>query len=81
MDCTKTTTTYQLGQRGIEGNLFQNIKSLRQRQVATLSYICRYSGEYRQITGTIHSVDPFWEILQIDNLIIDFSELVAISMC
>lgn len=39
-----------------------------------------YAQEYHQITGAVRKVDPYWKLLQIGNMSIDFCEIAEIEI-
>ena len=53
---------------------------LRKGQLVTVVYYGSLEQEYLQITGTVTKVDPYWKTLQINNVGIDFYEIIEISI-
>ena len=55
------------------------LMSLKSGNVVTVVYYCDYAQEYHQITGAVRKVDPYWKLLQIGNMSIDFCEIAEIE--
>lgn len=60
--------------------LNQLLSELRKRNIVTVVYYCINEQEYHQITGTVVLVDKYRNLLQIDNIAIDFSEISEIEI-
>lgn len=58
--------------------LNQLLTRLRKGNIVTVVYYCIYEQEYYQITGAVVSVDTYWNLLQIGNMAIDFSDILQI---
>ena len=54
------------------------LTELRKGQQVTVVYYGALEMDYLQITGTVSKVDPYWKLLQINNVGIDFSEILEI---
>ncbi len=59
--------------------LNQQLSQLRKGTIVTVVYYCIYAQEYHQITGVVVSVDSYWNLLQVGNMAIDFSEIAEIE--
>ena len=46
----------------------------------TVDYYCQYESRYKQISGIVSKVDPFWEALQIGKIFVNFSEISDILL-
>ena len=51
---------------------------LRKGQQVTVVYYGSMEQETLQVTGTVMKVDAYWQTLQINKLVIDFSEIYEI---
>ena len=60
--------------------LNQQLSQLRKGTIVTVVYYCIYAQEYHQITGVVVSVDCYWNLLQVGNMAIDFSEIAEIEI-
>ena len=60
--------------------LNQTLSQLRRGTIVTVVYYCVYLQEYHQITGAVVKVDTYWNLLQIGNISIDFSEIAEIDI-
>ena len=60
--------------------LNQKLAQLRKGTVVTVVYYCIYEQEYHQITGGVVKVDTYWNLLQIGNMAIDFSEITEVEI-
>ena len=56
------------------------LSRLRKGTMVTVVYYCIYEQAYHQITGAVAAVDTYWSLLQIENMSIDFSEIVEIEI-
>ena len=54
------------------------LTELRKGQHVTVVYYGTMEQETLQITGTVMKVDPYWQALQVNKLVIDFSEIYEI---
>ena len=54
------------------------LSELRKGQQVTVVYYGSMEQETLQITGTVMKVDPYWQTLQVNKLVIDFSEIYEI---
>lgn len=54
------------------------LSELRRGQCVTVVYYERMEKEYLQLTGTVVKVDPYWKLLQVNHVGIDFSEILEI---
>ena len=54
------------------------LTELRKGQQVTVVYYGTMEQETLQITGTVMKVDPYWQTLQINKLVIDFLEIYQI---
>lgn len=54
------------------------LSDLRKGQQITVVYYGTMEQETLQITGTVMKVDPYWQTLQVNKLVIDFSEIYEI---
>lgn len=55
------------------------LTALKPGNIATVVYYCDYAQEYHQITGAVRKIDPYWKLLQIGNMSIDFCEIAEIE--
>lgn len=55
------------------------LTALKPGNIATVVYYCDYAQEYHQVTGAVRKVDPYWKLLQIGNMSIDFCEIAEIE--
>lgn len=55
------------------------LSDLRLGQLITVVYYCDYTQEYHQLTGKVSKVDPYWKVLKVGSICIDFSELYEIE--
>ena len=46
----------------------------------TVSYYCDYVHECFQITGSVEKIDSFWQLVQIGECIISFTEIDEITL-
>ena len=60
--------------------LNRQLFQLRKGSTVTVVYYCIYTQEYQQITGVLVSIDTYWKLLQIGNLVIDFYEIFQIEI-
>lgn len=58
--------------------LNRQLLKLQTGQIITVIYYGAYEEEYLQLTGAVTKVDPYWQNLQIGNVIIDFGEIYEI---
>lgn len=56
------------------------LRELEKGQQVTVIYYGSLEQEYLQITGAVVKVDPYWKLLQINNVMIDFSEIIEIVL-
>ena len=56
----------------------KTLTELRKGQQVTVVYYGTMEQETLQITGTVMKVDPYWQTLQVNKLVIDFSEIYEI---
>lgn len=56
------------------------LRELEKGQQVTVIYYGSLEQEYLQITGAVVKVDPYRKLLQINNVMIDFSEIVEIVL-
>ena len=54
------------------------LSELRKGQLVTVIYYGNMEQETLQITGTVMKVDAYWQILQVNKVAIDFSEIYEI---
>ena len=54
------------------------LSNLRKGQQITVVYYGRMEQETLQITGTVMRVDAYWQTLQVNKMVIDFSEIYEI---
>ena len=54
------------------------LAALHRGQLVTVIYDGKFENKRLQITGKVVRVDQFWSILQINNIGIDFSEILEI---
>ena len=57
----------------------EQLSTLRKGTMVTVVYYCEYAQEYHQITGAVTTVDTYWNLLQVGNISIDFSEIAEIE--
>ena len=58
--------------------LNRQLLELETGQIITVIYYGAYEEEYLQLTGAVTKVDPYWQNLQVGNVIIDFGEIYEI---
>ena len=58
----------------------KTLSKLRRGQQVTVVYYGFVEQEYLQLTGTVLKVDPYWKLLQIDRVGINFDELYWIEL-
>lgn len=56
------------------------LRELEKGQQVTVIYYGSLEQEYLQITGAVVKVDPYRKLLQINNVMIDFSEIIEIVL-
>ena len=56
----------------------KTLSELRKGQQVTVVYYGSLEQETLQVTGTVAKVDPYWQILQINRIAIDFAEIYEI---
>ena len=56
----------------------KTLSELRKGQQITVVYYGSLEQETHQVTGTVAKVDPYWQILQINRIAIDFAEIYEI---
>ena len=56
------------------------LTNLRKGQQITVVYYGEWEQESLQITGEVMKVDAYWQILQVNKVAIDFSEIYAIIL-
>ena len=54
------------------------LTTLHRGQLVTVIYDGKFENKRLQVTGKVVHVDQFWSILQINNIGIDFSEILEI---
>lgn len=54
------------------------LTTLHRGQLVTVIYDGKFENKRLQVTGKVVRVDQFWSILQINNIGIDFSEILEI---
>ena len=54
------------------------LTTLHRGQQVTVIYDGKFENKRLQVTGKVVRVDQFWSILQINNIGIDFSEILEI---
>lgn len=57
----------------------KTLSELQRGQCVTVVYYGSMEQEYLQLTGTVMKVDPYWGILQINHVGIDFAEILSIN--
>lgn len=60
--------------------LSKTLSELRRGQQVTVVYYGSMEQEYLQLTGTVVKVDPYWKLLQVNHVGIDFSEILQIEI-
>lgn len=55
------------------------LSELRRGQQVTVVYYGSMEQEYLQLTGTVVKVDPYWKLLQVNHVGIDFDEIYLIE--
>ena len=58
--------------------LQNTLAALHRGQLVTVIYDGKFENKRLQVTGKVVRVDQFWSILQINNIGIDFSEILEI---
>ena len=56
----------------------KTLSELHKGQQVTVVYYGSLEQETLQVTGTVAKVDPYWQILQINRIAIDFAEIYEI---
>lgn len=56
----------------------QQLSQLHRGQQVTVIYDGKFENKRMRISGTVVSVDNYWQVLQIRNTVIDFSEICEI---
>ena len=59
--------------------LDKTLSELRRGQQVTVVYYGSMEQEYLQLTGTVVKVDPYWKLLQVNRVGIDFDEILQID--
>ena len=59
--------------------LSKTLSELRRGQQVTVVYYGSMEQEYLQLTGTVVKVDPYWKLLQVNHVGIDFDEIYQIE--
>ena len=62
-----------------QAELNEQLSQLRKGTIVTVVYYCIYEQEYHQLTGAVAKVDPYWGLLQVGHMSIDFSEIDRIE--
>lgn len=57
----------------------KTLSGLRRGQQVTVVYYGSMEQEYLQLTGTVMKVDPYWKLLQVNHVGIDFDEIYQIE--
>lgn len=57
----------------------RTLTELRRGQQVTVVYYGSMEQEYLQLTGTVVKVDPYWKLLQVNRVGIDFDEILQID--
>lgn len=60
--------------------LSKTLSELRRGQQVTVVYYGSMEQEYLQLTGTVVKVDPYWKLLQVGNVGVDFNEIIQIEI-
>ena len=60
--------------------LGKTLSELRRGQQVTVVYYGSMEQEYLQLTGTVVKVDPYWKLLQVGNVGVDFNEIIQIEI-
>ena len=50
--------------------------SMQPGDTVTICYYCEYGRQYRKLTGKLKKVDYYWKELQIEDISINFSEIL-----
>lgn len=58
----------------------QILQELKKGEQITVVYYCMYEENYLQLTGALTKVEPYWNVLQLDNICIDFSDIYDIIL-
>ena len=54
----------------------EQLVNLQKGQTATIVYYGMYEQKYLQTTGKVHNIDSMWQLIQVRNVCIDFSEIL-----
>ena len=54
------------------------LSEIHQGQLVTVVYYGCYEQSYKQLTGTVQKIDPFWKTCQIGDVLIEFSEIAEL---
>ena len=55
------------------------LSAIQTKQIVRIEYYGQQEGKYLQLTGTVMKVDAISQKLQIDNIAIDFSDIIELS--
>lgn len=58
--------------------LNQTLSALEKGQVVTVVFYCSYEQAYTQLTGPVTRIEPYWKLLYVGNVGIDFCEIAGI---
>ena len=54
------------------------LSALETGQPVTAVYYCAYQQEYIQLTGPVTRIDPYWKLLYVGDVAIEFPELLEL---
>ena len=57
------------------------ICALEPGHTVTVVYYCSFREAYCQITGTVTKTDPFWKLLQIGDVCVDYADIRDVIPC
>lgn len=53
---------------------------LQKGQIVIVTYYGENEKHYLQLTGSVVTVDPYWKTLQVNDVVIEFSEIYSIKI-
>lgn len=60
--------------------LNHSLTALKKGQQVTVVYYCSYEQRYQQLTGPVTRIDPYWRILYVGEVGIEFGEIGALTL-
>lgn len=59
--------------------LNRTLNALTKGQQVTAVYYCSYERCYQQLTGPVTKLDPYWRMLYVGNVGIEFGEIIELT--